>query len=226
MESSNAKRAAAKAAIELVQPDSLVGLGTGSTAYFATELIGEMVKAGARISAVATSLATEVLARRLGIPLTDEFTQLDITIDGADEVDDAGNLIKGGGGALTREKIVAAASLKEVIIVDGSKLVNTLGAFPLPVEVLPFGWRFAEQQLRALGCEVSRRQKDELAFNTDNGNYILDCTFRRIEAPGELSREINAIPGVVENGLFVGLADLIIVGAADGRTRKIEILKG
>ncbi|MFQ5676554.1 MAG: ribose 5-phosphate isomerase A, partial [bacterium] len=139
-----------------------------------------------------------------------------VTIDGADEVDELGNLIKGGGGALTREKIVAAASRKEIIIIDDSKLVKTLGRFPLPVEVLPFGWQSVAEKLKSFDCQVDLRTTNGQAFLTDNQNYVIDCKFDGLKDLNELAQEINAIPGVVENGLFLGLTDAVIVGREDG----------
>ncbi len=227
MDSQTAKKAAAEAAVSRVENDMIVGLGTGSTAYYAIQLIGKRIAEGLRIrGAVPTSRETEKLAKQNKIPLISDFTYIDLTIDGADEVEPAGDLIKGGGGALTREKIVAAASTQEIIVVDEGKLVEQLGAFPLPVEVLPFGWRFVQSELSSLGCETHLRKKDENIFVTDNQNYILDCIYDRIVDPGLLSREINSLPGVLENGLFVGLADLVIVGSQDGSFREIQVGMG
>lgn len=217
-----AKRAAAEKAVSYIGDNMIVGLGTGSTASYAIQLIGQKAANGVKIQAVPTSLETERLAKENNIPLLFEFEQIDVTIDGADEVDESGNLIKGGGGALTREKIVAAASKKEIIIVDGTKLVPTLGRFPLPVEGLPFGWKFVQKQLQSLGCEAKLRRKGEEVLITDNQNYIFDCMFNHISNPKELAMRINSIPGVVENGLFVGLTDLVIVGRADGSTEEIR----
>ncbi len=216
-----AKKVAAEKAVTHVQNNMVVGLGTGSTAKFAIECIGQRVAAGLKVHAVATSLETESLAKENNIPILIDFKEVDVTIDGADEVDEQGNLIKGGGGALTREKIVAAASKREIIIVDEAKLVETLGAFPLAVEVLPFGWTFVREKLKILGCEISLRRKNGEIFLTDNQNYILDCDFKQIPAPLKLESEINSIPGVVENGLFVGLTTLVIVGKADGTTQEL-----
>lgn len=213
-----AKKKAAEKAVTYVEHNMIVGLGTGSTAKFAIEFIGQRVAAGLKVQGVATSLETEKLAKKNNIPLLTEFKEVDITIDGADEVDNLGNLIKGGGGALTREKIVAAASKKEIIIVDEAKLVKTLGAFPLAVEVLPFGWTFVQEKLKALGCEVILRKKSGEIFLTDNQNFVLDCHFKEIMEPGKLECEIRSIPGVVENGLFVGLTNLVVVGKADNTT--------
>jgi len=215
-----AKKTAAEKAVTYVQNNMIVGLGTGSTAKFAIEFIGHRVAAGLKVQGVATSLETERLAKENNIPLLTEFKEVGVTIDGADEVDAQGNLIKGGGGALTREKIVAAASKKEIIIVDEAKLVETLGAFPLAVEVLPFGWTFVQKKLRTLGCEVNLRKKSGEIFLTDNQNYVLDCNFKLIRQPDKLEREINSIPGVLENGLFVGHTNLVIVGKADGTTQE------
>lgn len=216
-----AKRAAAEKAVSYIKDNMIIGLGTGSTTYYAIQIIGQKIANGLKIQGVPTSLETERLAKGNNIPLLYEFEQIDITIDGADEVDEHGNLIKGGGGALTREKIVAAASKKEIIIVDESKLVKSLGKFPLPVEVLPFGWRFVQKKIESLGYVVKLRKKDEKIFISDNQNYILDCIFNYINNPLELTIQINSIPGVVENGLFVGMTDLVIVGHADGSTDEI-----
>ena len=215
-----AKKIAAEKAVTYVENNMIVGLGTGSTAKFAIEFIGQRVAAGLKVQGVPTSLETERLAKENNIPLLTEFKRIDVTIDGADEVDELGNLIKGGGGALTREKIVAAACKKEIIIIDEAKLVATLGAFPLAVEVLPFGWTFIQEKLKALGCEVNLRKKSGETFLTDNQNYVLDCDFKQITEPRKLEREINSIPGVVENGLFVGLSTLVIIGKADGTTQQ------
>lgn len=217
---STSKRAAAAKAVEYVRDGMIVGLGTGSTANFAIEFIGQKVQQGLTMQGVASSLQTERLARENHIPLLSDFEKIDLTIDGADEVDPHGNLIKGGGGALTREKIVAAASAREIIIVDESKCVGVLGAFPLPVEVLPFGWRHTVAMLEAQSCEARLRLQGEAPFVTDNGNYIIDCQFREISSPEELSEKLNAIPGVIENGLFIALTDVVIVGKKDGTTEE------
>ncbi len=213
------KRTAAAAAVEYVENKMLVGLGTGSTVEFALRLVGQRVKQGLRITGVPSSLATARLARRLRIPLVaDEgaFKKIDLTLDGADEVDAQLHLIKGGGGALTREKIIASRSDRVIILVDEKKLVPQLGKFPLPVEVLPFGWQSTAALLRELGARVRLREKAGTIFRTDNGNYILDCNFRSIAAPATLAARIKTLTGVVEVGLFPGLADLVIVGKRDG----------
>jgi len=218
----DAKRNAALRAVSYVRDNLIVGLGTGSTTNFAIDFIAEKVKHGLKINAVPTSKETQARAIKLGIPFVKNFEKIDLTIDGADEVDSHGNLIKGGGGALTREKIVAAATRKEIIIVDESKLVSKLGRFPLPVEVLPFGWQFMQNAIEGLGCISQLRKQGAQIYVTNNGNYILDCEFGEVNDPKKLSREINSIPGVVENGLFCDLTDLVIVGASGGETREIQ----
>jgi ribose 5-phosphate isomerase A len=212
------KRKAARRAIEFVQDGQVVGLGTGSTAKFAIEGIASRVRDGLRMTGVATSLATARMAQELGITLADlnDVPGVDITIDGADEVDPSLNMIKGGGGALTREKLVALASVKRIIIVDRGKLVARLGeGWPVPVEVLPFAWTRSALVLNALGCVADLRSNDDKPFLTDNGNYILDCKFAAIENPDEMEKKIKLLPGVVESGLFVGVADILIVGFDD-----------
>lgn len=217
-----AKSSAASKAVSYVENDMILGLGTGSTTYFAIQLIGEKVANGLKISGVPTSIATEQLARKLNIPILNNFVRVDLTIDGADEVDPGGNLIKGGGGALTREKMVASASTKEIIIVDESKLVKELGQCPLPVEVVRFGTEYVMNQLQRLGCQANLRRAEGELFVTDNQNHIIDCRFSAISNPKELANKIVAIPGVVECGLFIGLADKVIVGYEDGRTREMD----
>ena len=213
------KRPPASARRAYVNNDMIVGLGTGSTAYFAIVRLAERIRReGLKIRCIATSERSATLARELGISLTSfaEVLHVDVTIDGADEVDPAFNLIKGGGGALLREKFVASASETELIIVDEGKLKRRLGAFPLPVEVVPFGWQLTRQRLQALGCDARFRSSDSRAFVTDNGNYILDCSFGVLDDPPALEREIVGICGVVECGIFTGLATRIIVGNSDG----------
>jgi len=209
------KEAAGRAAAKLVRDGDIVGLGTGSTAYFAVVALGERVKAGLKIIGIPTSLHTADLARAVGIPLTtlDEHPEIDITIDGADEVDPKLNLIKGGGGALTREKVIATASKKMVVVADSGKVVAVLGKFPLPVEVIPFARTVVERKIVALGASPKLRMKpDGSPFLTDNGNQILDCSFGKIDDPPALARELSGTPGVVEHGLFIGLAKLVVVG--------------
>ncbi|HVG49083.1 MAG TPA: ribose-5-phosphate isomerase RpiA [Rubellimicrobium sp.] len=222
-----AKRAAARRAAEFVEGGMRVGLGTGSTAAFLVRRLGERVREeGLRIRAVPTSEATARLAREEGIEVVElgDLGWLDLTIDGADEVDGELNLIKGGGGALLREKIVACASDRVVIIADAAKAVGTLGAFPLPVEVIPFGWeatkRLVEELLEGLdvgGREAGLRMQGEAPFVTDEGNRILDLRLHRIGDARKLALALNQIPGVVENGLFLDICDTLVLGYEDGR---------
>ncbi|GAK38594.1 ribose-5-phosphate isomerase RpiA [Paenibacillus urinalis] len=213
------KRLAAERAVEYVKDGMKVGLGTGSTAYWAIQRLGERVKnEGLQIETVATSQASEDQARELGIPLVpfSEIGRLDITIDGADEVDGRLNLIKGGGGALLREKIVAMNSRRLVIVVDESKVIHTLGKFPLPVEIVPFACEWTYHALDQMGCHPAWRMNGSEKYMTDNGNYIADCKLGRISDAEALNQKLNMIPGVVDNGLFVDMADTIVVAHADG----------
>ena len=210
------KQRSAEAACEYVKDGMIVGLGTGSTAEFAVKKIGELVRNGLSIRGIPTSDATKILAESEGIPLI-EFSEtmfIDLTIDGADEIDANLNMIKGGGAALLREKIVASASREEIIIVSVSKLVQQLGAFPLPVEVIPFGWQVVFNQLESLQGNPELRLKQGQPSVTDQGNFIIDCHFRKIENPEQLEQHLNMIPGVVENGLFINLCTRMIM--ADG----------
>jgi ribose 5-phosphate isomerase A len=209
------KELAGRAAAKLVRDGDVVGLGTGSTAYFAVMALGERVKAGLKITGIPTSIATEDLARKLAIPLStlDEHPEIDITIDGADEIDPKLNLIKGGGGALLREKVVASVTKKMIVVSDSTKVVPALGKFPLPVEIIPFARTVIEKRIASLGATTKLRMRpDGQPFVTDNGNQILDCSFGRIADPPALARDLNATPGVVEHGLFIGLAKLALVG--------------
>jgi ribose 5-phosphate isomerase A len=219
------KRAAAARAVEYVRPGMKLGLGTGSTAKHFVDLLGERVKAGLDVICVPTSEATHAQAKSLGIPLTtlDETPALDLTVDGADEIDPKLNLIKGGGGALLREKIVAAASARMIVISDPSKLVATLGRFPLPVEVTPFGYtatRIAVEKaissLQKPGTLSLRKGKDGHPFVTDGGHWIIDAALERIDDPEAMAHALSGIPGVMEHGLFIGLANLVIIGGPDG----------
>lgn len=207
------KRMAAYEAVKRVRDGMVVGLGTGSTTRYAIEKIGEMVREGMEIIGIATSKQTEEIASRAGIKIADinDYEEIDITIDGADQVDKDLNLIKGRGGALLREKIVASCSRKEIIIVDESKMVKKF-SFPLPVEVLKFGWKRTLDKIRRMGFDPVLRS----GFITDNGNYILDCRYEEIEKPEEMEEILNNLPGVIENGLFINLADEIIVGSVEG----------
>ena len=219
-----AKKIAGEKAAELIRPGMVVGLGTGSTAYWAIQKIGAMVKQGLEIRAIATSEASAQLARELGIPLTTfaETQHLDMDIDGADEISEKLDVIKGGGGALLREKIVAYHSRQLVIIADEHKYVPVLGKFPLAVEVIPFGWEITNVKLQSLGCKPQLRKKDDKVFITDNGNYIIDCAFGTIKDPGEINTAIDAIPGVVETGLFVQMAHTVVLGYEDGSTKILQ----
>lgn len=215
------KKIAAGKAIDYIQNGMTVGLGTGSTAYWAIQGIGGRVREGLSIQAIATSIQSEALARELGIPLMpfSEIDHLDITIDGADEVDPHLNLIKGGGGALLREKIVASITRFYIIIVDESKLVDRLGRFPLPVEVAPFGWEVTMRRLSHLGCTPHRRMSGDKPFLTDNQHYILDCSFGLISDPAHVHQQVSAITGVMEDGFFIDMANIVIAGLADGDAR-------
>lgn len=223
-----AKKAAALRAADFVETGMKVGLGTGSTAAFLVRELGRRQREeGLRITAVPTSTRTAELARAEGIALAslDEAGWLDLTIDGADEVDPAFNLIKGGGGALLQEKIVASASDRMVVIADAAKEVEVLGAFPLPVEVLAFGLtttrRLIADVLEAQdvqGREITLRRTGDAPYVTDEGNRILDLHLGRIGNARQLAILLNQIPGVVENGLFVGICDAIVIGREDGRS--------
>ncbi|HEY2231198.1 MAG TPA: ribose-5-phosphate isomerase RpiA [Xanthobacteraceae bacterium] len=219
------KRAAAARALDFVQPGMRLGLGTGSTARHFVEVLAERVHAGLRIVAVPTSESTRRDAERLGVPLTslDETPELDLTVDGADEIAPDLALIKGGGGALLREKIVASASAHMVVIADGSKWVAALGRFPLPIEVVPFGLaatrRAVEVAAAAAGCPgpaLLRKAKDGLPFVSDCGHWILDAALGRIADPGTLADRLARIAGVVEHGLFIGLAQTAILATPGG----------
>ena len=219
--SDEAKKQAAAAALEHVRDGMALGLGTGSTAAWFVRLLGERVAGGLTVRGVATSAATEALAREVGVPMTtlDELPELDLAIDGADEVDTHMDLIKGGGGALLREKIVASCARQFLVIVDGSKRVRRLGAFPLPVEVIPMAAIPIQRRLADHGREVRIRQgADGQPFRTDEGNLILDCEFGQIADTALLARTLNDIPGVVEHGLFVAMTDMVIIAGENGLT--------
>src|SRR3981189_806255 len=219
------KRQAASRALEHVRDGMKLGLGTGSTAKHFVELLGERVSAGLNIIGVPTSETTRADAARCGIPLTtlDDIDRLDLTVDGADEIDPALNVIKGGGGALLREKIVAAASDRMIVIADDSKWVEVLGCFPLPVEVIPFGLgatrRAMDRALRKVafpGKMVVRKGKDGHVFVTDGGHWIVDAHLGRITDAPRLAELLNSIPGVVEHGLFIGLASIAMLAGSQG----------
>jgi len=218
-----AKRAAAYAAADLVPNDSTIGLGSGSTFLFVLERLAErMQQEGLKVRGTPTSVATANAAEQKGIPLLslDQVDRLDLAIDGADEVDPAKNLIKGGGAAHTRERVVAAIADELVVIVGENKMVDALGTtFRLPVEVLPFGWTHARSRVEATGCTTELRKDGDEPLITDNGNWILDCTYGRIEAPGELAASLDSMVGVVDHGLFVGMAGRVIVANDEGNVR-------
>ena len=221
------KELAARRAVEYVVDGMVVGLGTGSTADFAIRALGERARSeGLEIRCVPTSLASARLGEQVGLDIRslEDNPAVDLTIDGADEFDPRLDLIKGLGGALLREKIVAGASAREVIIVDASKRVERLGTrSPLPVEVVPFAWTLSRMRLMELGPGVElRRDREGRPFVTDNGNYILDCRFPEgLADPADVERRIDGIPGVVENGLFIGIADTVVVGDR-GRCRVLQ----
>lgn len=225
MENETRKREAAARALDFVRPGMRLGLGTGSTAAHFVELLGARVKEGLAVVGVPTSEATRALADRFGVPLTtlDETPELDLTVDGADEIAPDLSLIKGGGGALLREKIVATASARMIVIADDSKWVDALGRFPLPIEVVSFGLettrRAVEKAAAAAGAPGSakiRLTKDGHPFVTDGGHLILDASLQRIEHVGVLARKLAEIPGVVEHGLFIDLADIAILAGTTG----------
>jgi ribose 5-phosphate isomerase A len=211
------KEAAARASLKYVQDGQIVGLGTGSTATMAIRYIGDRVRAGLKIRGIPTSIASRDLAIQLGIPLVtfDECQAIDVTIDGADEFDPLLNLIKGGGGAMLREKIVASATKKLVIVTDSSKQVSVLGKFPVPVEVIGFAEALVIKKIAELGASVTQR-KDAAGkpYVTDEGHHILDCHFGQIPDPGTLAWKLSETPGIVEHGLFVGMAKVVLMAKA------------
>ncbi|MCK0142342.1 ribose-5-phosphate isomerase RpiA [Aliiroseovarius sp. F20344] len=231
-----AKSNAAKYAVQFVEDGMRVGLGSGSTAAWMVKYLGERVKQGGlNIVGVPTSTRTAELAQKAGLRLTtlDEAKWLDMTIDGADEYDAELTLIKGGGGALLQEKIVASASDRMIVIADDSKLVAHLGAFPLPIEVVPFGLQTTRATVEAvldgmdvLGWDATLRMQDDEPFVTDEGNRIIDLHLKRIGDPRHLSLALNQIPGVVENGLFIDICDMVIAGQGDGRIEVTDLTAG
>jgi ribose 5-phosphate isomerase A len=216
------KRLAAERAVDEVQADMLVGLGTGSTSVYAVKRLGQLVQNGLKITATATSKTTEALARSLGIRLVDfaAIRRVDLTIDGADEIAPDLRAIKGGGGALLREKIVAAASDKVIAVVDSSKPVAHLGTFPLPVEVFPFASGYAAARLQLLGAPVRQRMTPSGPFVTDQDNFIFDLDLQEIRDPRAVAAEIGSIPGVVEHGLFLTEIDVAMIGQGE----RVEIV--
>ncbi|MCT1902224.1 ribose-5-phosphate isomerase RpiA [Oceanobacillus sojae] len=217
------KKAVGEKAAALVEDGMKVGIGFGSTVYWFVRALGERVKQeGLDIEGIPSSILTGEWAKEFGVPLTDFATtkELDITIDGSDEVDPDFQLIKGGGAALFREKIIAQAAKKLIIIVDESKMVDHLGAFALPVEILPFAWERTTYEIEKLGCTPVLRLKDGETLITDNGNYIVDCPFEKIKDPADLDRKLQSIVGVVETGLFIDMADTVIISGSEGITIK------
>jgi ribose 5-phosphate isomerase A len=222
MAAEDEKRIAGEAAVALVKDGMAVGLGTGSTVRYFIQRLGQLAREGMSVIGVPTSMQTERLAAQAGIKVgtLQDHPELDLTVDGADEVDPKLDLIKGLGGALFREKIVAKASKRFVVVVDSSKVVRNLGEkTPVPVEVHVFGWKATLGWLSDLGCKPSLRKSGMNPYMTDNGNFIVDCAFGGIPDPAALEENINNIPGAVQNGIFAGMADLVIVGKAGGVKR-------
>ncbi|MCL6523514.1 MAG: ribose-5-phosphate isomerase RpiA [Thermoflavifilum sp.] len=224
MDTTSQKRLAGEFAVRYIENDMRVGVGTGSTAYWFIQALGEKVKQGLRIQAVATSQHTEQIAASLGIPLLElnDVEALDITVDGADEIDPHLQLIKGGGGALLQEKMVAAISRRLIIVADASKYVGQLGAFPLPVEVIPAGWKHVQRRILAMSCERVELRGQSHPFVTDHGHYILDCYFGQIPDAQSLNLALHQIPGVVETGLFIDMANEAILAHTDGHIQVIR----
>ena len=212
------KKAAGEKAVEYIEGGMVVGLGSGSTVYWMLKKLGELVEQGLDIKGIPSSLRTEGWAKEFNIPLTDfsEVQLLDIAIDGADEIDPNFHLTKGGGGSLVREKVVNAHAKKLIIVADQSKMVDELGKFPLPVEVLQFGWQLAANKIAELGAEPVLRERDGSVFVSNNGNYILDCAFGSIPDPESLHNSLKQLLGVVETGLFVGMTDTVILAGPEG----------
>jgi ribose 5-phosphate isomerase A len=207
------KESAARSSLRFVKDGQVVGLGTGSTADYFIKLLGDQVKNGLRVRGIPTSVRSKELAESLGIPLTtlDECQEIAVTVDGADEVDPQLRLIKGGGGAMLREKIVASATKQMVVVADATKQVQKLGKFPLPVEVIKFAHALIGKRIAALGADVQLRMgNDGKPYLTDENNHILDCRFGEIRDPEGLARELSAMPGVVEHGLFIGMASVAL----------------
>ena len=225
MSNDAAKQKAGEYAATFIETGMTIGVGTGSTVYFFIQELAKRIQQGLQIKAVPTSKQTQQLATELNIPLVDlnDVSLLDLTIDGADEIDFQFQLIKGGGGALLQEKIVAAASKKLIIIADESKLVNTLGKFPLPVEVITFAWKQTLQHIQQLGyTKIELRTREGKTFVTDHGNYILDCYTEKIENAALLHQQLNNIPGVVENGLFINMATAAVIAYNDGTVKELK----
>ncbi|PFN05143.1 ribose-5-phosphate isomerase RpiA [Bacillus cereus] len=215
----NLKRKVGKYAADFIKDGMKIGLGTGSTVYWTIQKLGQLISEGLTIQAVATSIETEKLAEQLSIPLISlsDVDYLDLTIDGADEINPDLHVIKGGGGALLREKIVATSSQKLIIIADESKLVKDLGAFPLPIEIVPFAWEKTAKRIQSLGCQTILRIQNNQPFITDNGNIILDCVFQnRIKNPIDTHQQLKMLTGVIETGLFINMVDKAILATEKG----------
>lgn len=216
------KKMLGEEAATFVTNGMIVGLGTGSTANYLLHALAGRVKNGLEFTGVPTSEQTQKLAEQLGIRVIDlnDAVEIDIAIDGADEVSDDLNLMKGGGGAMLKEKMVAYSARKFVVLADETKMVRQLGKYPLPVEVVQFGWRKVQQQIGALGCKkVTLRERNGSVLVSDEGHYIIDCEFETISDPQSLNEKIRSIPGVVETGLFINIAESVLVGYRDGTTR-------
>ncbi|MBT0133027.1 ribose-5-phosphate isomerase RpiA [Listeria seeligeri] len=221
----NQKKIAGEKACEWVKDGMVIGLGTGSTVYYTIEKLGELVQQGLKITGVATSEQTARQAEKLGIPLKslNDVAEIDITIDGADEVNGAFQGIKGGGGALLREKMVAEASRLNIWVVGEEKLVDSLGNFPLPLEVIPFGWKQIQRSLEKEGIQTTlRKQQNKEIYQTNNGNYILDIVNQTFINPTKWQEKLAQVPGVVEQGLFLNYVDIIICGKANGEIKLIK----
>lgn len=212
------KRVAGEKSAEYIKDGMILGLGTGSTAYYMIKKVGELIKNGMKIKAVATSKSTESLARELKIPLLsiDEVDKIDLAIDGVDEIDNEFNAIKGGGGALFREKIVASLANEVIWIMDESKLVDGIGKFPLPVEILPYGYKHVIKELQDYSLNPKIRMKEEEIFVTDNGNYIVDLHIGTPMNINDVYNKVNRITGVIETGLFINMCNRIIIGTSSG----------
>lgn len=214
MNNDELKKLVAKEAVTQINDGMTIGLGTGSTMQYVLEYLGDQVKKGLNISGIPTSENTAKLAKQLDIPLTSfkEVRKLDLAIDGADEVDANFNLIKGGGGALLREKIIADSAKSFVVVIDKTKLVEQLGAFLLPVEIIPFGWEVTAQKIESLGGVSTLRELHNQPYITDNENYILDCDFGFIDDSKSLEKALNSIVGIVDSGLFINMTDKVLIG--------------
>lgn len=212
------KKAVGEKAATFIHDGMIVGLGSGSTVYWLLKKLGELVDQGLNIKGIPSSKRTEGWAKEFRIPLTtfSEVQSVDVAIDGADEIDPDFNLTKGGGGSLLREKLVDANAKQLIIIADESKMVSSLGKFPLPVEVVPFGWELTARKITQLGATPHLRKNESKVFVSDNGNYILDCEFQSIADPEELHNQLKLLLGVVETGLFIGMTDTVLIGGEDG----------